>query len=185
LSENTIEYLKRNLDAEEQSEKPIQLPGDFYLSVASYAQLLKRASGSDVSEVANRLIRRQLEMVESMIKKLLVTRFKKAATQKTIAQLLPEERFICSIEESYNRHLQAFIEAVASGQPSAVELVRRKELGRSTTIRFIKHVDMLVGPDLRKYGPFEPDDLASMPAASADLLVANGEAVEVRPRDGP
>ncbi len=185
MSEPVLESLKKYLDAEEQSEKLLSLPGDLYSSIATYAQLLKRASSSGNSEVTNRLISKQSTMLGSMVRKLLQTRSSKAARQKAVAQLLPEERYVCSMEERYNKQLEAFIEAVASGQPSAVELARKSELSRSTTVRFLKHIDELIGLDLRRYGPFEPEDLASIPAANADLFVANGEAVEVALRDGP
>jgi len=184
LPESTLEYLKRCLDAEEQSEKLTLLPNDLYSRVATYAQLLRRTSGAGNSDVTNRLIIRQSAMLESMVRKLLETRARKAMVHKAVPQLLPEERHIVFVEETYNRELNAFIEAVASGQSSAVELAQKNELNRSTTVRFVKHVDELVGLDLRRYGPFEPEDLASLPAANADLLVANGEAITVNPREG-
>lgn len=185
MPEPTLESLKRYLDAEAQSDKVLPLPSEFYTTVAAYAQLLKRSANSGSSELANRLIAKQSEILASMVRNLMEARLSKAVSQKAVSQLLPEERYICSMEDTYTRRLDAFIEAVASGQPSAVELARKNELGRRTTIRFLKHVDELVGLDLRKYGPFEPEDLALIPAANADLLVANGEAVEVVPRAGP
>jgi DNA replication factor GINS len=185
LPEPTLDSLKKHLDAEEQSEKLLQLPNDFYLTVASYAQLLKRTSSSSSSELANKLIAKQSELLASMVRDLVRVRMSKASSQKAIPQLLPEERYVCSMERTYARNLDSFIQAVASGQPSIVELERKSELARSTTVRFLKHVDELVGLDLRKYGPYEPEDLALIPAANADLLVANGEAVEVTPRAKP
>jgi hypothetical protein len=44
-------------------------------------------------------------------------------------------------------------------------------------------VNELVGFDMRRYGPFEVDDVASIPAASADVLIAGGDAVEIVTRD--
>jgi len=183
LTEITIDYLKRHLDAEEQSEKLTQIPADLYATVASYAQLLKRTSGSGNSEVAVRLVARQSALLESMMRRLLETRGRKALAQKAISQLLPEERHVVSAGEAYAQKMRSFVDAVSSGQPSAVELARKSEMSRSATVRFLKHVNELVGPDLRRYGPFEPEDLASLPAVSAEVLVASGEAVEVRPRD--
>jgi len=185
MAEPVLESLKRHLDAEEQSEKLLQLPDDFYAKVATYAQLLKRSSNSGSSELAKRLIAKQSEMLSAMLRNLVHRRMSKATSHKALPQLLPEERYICSMESGYIRNLEDFIEAVSSGQPSAVEQARKNELSRSTTVRFLKHVDELVGLDLRRYGPFEPEDLALIPAANADLLIANGEAVEVIPRAGP
>jgi len=185
MAEPTLDSLKKCLDAEEQSEKPLPLPEGFYFAIASYAQLLKRTSSSSGSELTNKLIAKQSELLASMVRDLVRLRMSKASAQKAISQLLPEERHICSMERNYSRNLESFIQAVVSGQPSVVELERKNELARSTTVRFLKHVDELVGLDLRKYGPYEPEDLALIPAANADLLVANGEAVEVAPRAKP
>jgi DNA replication initiation complex subunit (GINS family) len=185
LAEPVLESLKRHLDAEEQSEKPVQLPDDFYLKVATYAQLLMRTSNSASSELTNRLIAKQMQLLSSMLRNLVERRMSKAVSQGGMATLLPEERYICSVESGYVRHLRAFIDAISSGQPSAVERARENELSRSTTVRILKHVDELVGLDLSNYGPFEPEDLALIPAANADLLIASGEAVEVVPRARP
>jgi DNA replication factor GINS len=183
LAELTIDLLKRNLEAEEQSEKLTSIPTDLYASVASYAQLLRRTTSSGASEVANRLIARQSTMLTSMVKSLLQIRARKALTLKAISQLLPEERSVVAIGEDYADRMLAFADAISSGQPSAVDVARKNEMSRSATVRFLKHVDELVGPDLRRYGPFEPEDLASLPASSAEVLVASGEAVQVRTRD--
>jgi len=163
----------------------LQLPDDFYVTVATYAQLLKRTSSSSGSDLTNKLIAKQSDLLGSMVRDLVHVRMTKASSQKSFAQLLPEERYVCSMERNYARNLDTFIQAVALGQPSTVEAERKSELARSTTVRFLKHVDELVGLDLRKYGPYEAEDLALIPAANADLLVANGEAVEVTPRAKP
>ena len=185
MPELMLDSLKKYLDAEEQSEKLFQLPDDFYVTVASYAQLLKRTLSSSSSELANNLISKQSELLGSMVRDLVGLRMSKASSQNAVPQLLPEERYVCSMERSFVSNLDSFVQAVASGQPSVVEAERKSELARSTTVRFLRHVDELVGLDLRKYGPYEPEDLALMPAANADLLVANGEAVEVTPRAKP
>ena len=183
MPELTIELLKKNLDYEEQSERLTQIPADLYVSVASYSQLLKRTAGSGSSELARRLVSRQSAMIASMVQSLLQTRARKALTQSAVSQLLPEERSVVAVGADYSEKMRAFAEAVSSGQPSAVDLARKDEMNRSATVRFLKHVDELVGPDLRRYGPFEPEDLASLPASSAEVLVASGEAVQVRARD--
>jgi hypothetical protein len=75
------------------------------------------------------------------------------------------------------------VEAVSSGQPSFVEFAHLSESQRNATVKFMKHVNELVGLDMRHYGPFEADDVAAIPAASADILIASGDAVEVITRD--
>lgn len=183
MAENTLEYLKRRLDSESTSESLIPLPTDFYSNLSAYTQKLKRSASSGASEVSVRLIASQSEMIESMVRQLLRLRTKKAMQQGALLQLLPEERYVCSAEQKFQKRFQTLVDAVSSGQPSFVEFAHLTESQRSVTVRFVRPVNELVGLDMRHYGPFEADDVASIPAASADILIAGGEAVEVYTRD--
>jgi DNA replication initiation complex subunit (GINS family) len=183
MPETTLEYLKRRLDSESQTESLLPLPNDFYSSLSAYSQKLKRSAGSGSSEISIRLIATQTKMIESMVRQLLGLRTKKAMEQDALPQLLPEERYVCSAEQRFQRRFQTLVDAVSSGQPSFIEFAHLTESQRSVTIKFIKHVSELVGLDMRHYGPFEAEDVASIPAASADILIAGGDAVEIYTRN--
>jgi DNA replication factor GINS len=183
MVESVLEYLKRRLDSETQAAALLPLPDDFYASIASYNQKLKRSAGSGASELVVRLSVTQSKLIESMVRQLLKTRTKKAMQQGALLQLLPEERYVCSAEHRFQKRFETLMEAVSAGQPSFVEFAHATENQRNITVRFVKHVNELVGLDMRRYGPFEPEDVASIPAASADILIAGGDAVEVYTRD--
>ncbi len=183
MPETTLEYLKRRLDSESQSESLLPLATDFYARLSTYSQKLKRSAGSGASEVSVSLIATQSKMIESMVRQLLKLRTRKAMQQNALLQLLPEERYVCSAEQRFQKRFQTMVEAVSSGQPSFVEFAHLSESQRSVTVKFVKHVNELVGLDMRRYGPFEADDVASIPAASADILIAGGDAAEVYTRD--
>jgi DNA replication factor GINS len=183
MPETTLEYLKRRLDSEGQSDPLLPLPSDFYSRISTYSQKLKRSAGSGSSEISIRLIATQSRMIESMVSQLLKLRTRKAMRQNALLQLLPEERYVCSAEQKFQRRFQTLVEAVSSGQPSFIEFAHLTESQRSVTVMFVKRVNELVGLDMRRYGPFEADDVASIPAASADILIAGGDAVEVYTRD--
>jgi DNA replication factor GINS len=183
MTETTIEYLKRRLDSEVQSQGLVPLPNDFYSGISTYSQKLKRSATSGASEISIRLTATQEKMLESMVMQLVRLRLRKAMTQNAVLQLLPEERYVCTAEQKFQRRLDAFVEAVSGGQPSFVEFAYLSESRRNITVRFVKHVNELVGLDMNRYGPFEAEDVASIPAASADILIAGGDAVEIRTRD--
>jgi DNA replication initiation complex subunit (GINS family) len=182
MAEILLEYLNRHLDLEEESKELLPLPADFYSRIAVYTRNLKRASSSSNSEVTNRLISRQSEIIQGIVSRFVALRAGKARASGSFAQLLPEERQVCLLQDSFERRIEEFVEAVTSGQSSYLELAIRKELGRNVTVRFVKPVSELIGSDLRRYGPFQPNDLASIPAANADILVANGEALVIHTR---
>ena len=179
MAETTLEHLKRQLDAEIQSEALAPIAADFYTRLSLYSQRLRRASGSANSEAALRLIARQTGMIASMSRQLLALRAGKAAAGGLYLQLLPEERYVCLVQQSYQRRFDALVDALSAGKPSFVDFAHRSETSRSMTLRFVRRTSEIVGADLRRYGPFEENDVASVPAANAAILVAGGDAVEV------
>ena len=183
MPETPLETLKRTLDSESQSEALLPLPSDFYSTLAAYSQRLKRSASSGSSDLVVRLTATQAHIIESMVRQLLRLRTRKALRQSTLPQLLPEERYVCSAEQRFQRRFQTMVEAVSAGQPSYIEFAHISESQRSVMVRFVKHVNELVGLDMRHYGPFEAEDVASIPAASADILIAGGDAVEINTRD--
>ncbi|MDG6953671.1 MAG: DNA replication complex GINS family protein [Nitrososphaerota archaeon] len=183
MPETTLDRLRRTLDSENQSTGLFPLSGDFYSEVSEYSQKLKRSAGAGASEVAVRLAATQTRLIESMVSQLLKVRSRKAIKQNAVLQLLPEERYVCSAEQRFQRRFQTLVDAVSSGQPSFVEFAHATENQRNVTVRFVRHVNELVGLDMRRYGPFEAEDVASIPAASADILIAGGDATEILTRD--
>jgi DNA replication factor GINS len=164
-----------------QSEALHQLPVDFYSRITQYNQKMRRTAGAGSAEATVRLLSRQTAMISSMTRQLLSIRTKKATGNLSL-QLLPEERYVVSIRESFQRRFDTFVDAITEGKPSFIEFAHRNESMRSMVVRFLKHTDEIVGGDMRRYGPFEVNDVASISASEAAILIAGGDAVEVRIR---
>lgn len=50
---------------------------------------------------------------------------------------------------------------------------------RQRVLRFLKETPSIIGADMTAYGPFKPEDVASIPQENARILVKQGVAVEV------
>ena len=50
---------------------------------------------------------------------------------------------------------------------------------KRSTIRFIKNIPAIMGADMKSYGPFVAEDVASLPPQNAQILVKQGLAVLV------
>jgi len=181
--DTALEGLRKQLDAEIQSRTLVALPHDFYTKLATYSQKLKRSGGPGSSDLVLRLIAVQAAMIESMSRELLALRADKAKDQAAFLQLLPEERYVFTAKRRSDRRFHAFVEALTLGQPSFIDHAKKSESERSVTVKFTKHVDEVVGLDLKRYGPFESEDVASLPAANADILILGGDAVEIFTRE--
>ncbi len=184
MPDGVLEGLKKALDSELETETTVQLPADFYSKISAYTQKIRRSAGPNASEATNRLVAKQVRMIDSMTRQLLSERSRKAAHERSLLRLLPEERYVCSAQQRAERRFDAFVEAVSVGQPSFIEFAHRSESERNVSIRVTRHVDELVGLDMRRYGPFESQDVASLPAVNAEILIARGDAVEVNGREG-
>ena len=180
MPDTVIEIMQRQLELEEATDALGQLPPGFYAMVSSYSQKLRRSSGQGMSDVVVHLAAVQEKMVRVMTREILTIRAKKASQLNSLRLLLPEERYVCSALKSYQERFDSFIEAVATGRPSLLARAKRDELERAVTVRFTKPVGELVGLDNRRYGPFESEDVASIPAASAEILLGAGSAEEVQ-----
>jgi len=191
---STIERLRQTLESEEASDALTMLPADTYIKLAGYAQKLRATSGSGGDDAPGRLARKQLWLMEGMTRRLLQVRLAKAAKEEaTMPQadesprpsrsLLPEERYVADVLHQLAKKEERFVKAVVDGQPSFFTLVQRRETQRMTTVRISKHVGEIIGADLKRYGPFDVNDVARLPVGNAQVMVASKQAVPVSSDD--
>jgi DNA replication initiation complex subunit (GINS family) len=183
LQEKILELLKRYLEAEEQSIKVVKLPEDTYVKLASCMQSLRRTNNANGNELANRLIKKQVEILQGITNQLLDIRLEKAIRQDAINDLLLEERYISRFYHESKKHHDRFINAILNGQPSFFTITSKKEMSNKIVVRFLKPVSEIIGFDLKRYGPFKVHDLAVVPFGNANVLVKNKEASPVYIRE--
>jgi DNA replication initiation complex subunit (GINS family) len=185
----TIERLRRVLESEEASEELTAIPADTYVTLSNYAQKLRATTGSSNDDAPGRLARKQLWLMEVMTRRLLQVRLAKAEKEGAMREggqpgpssksLLPEERYIDDMLRQLAKKEERFLKAVVDGQSSFFTLVQRRETQRMTTVRISKRVGEIIGADLKKYGPFEVNDVARIPMGNAQVMVASKQAVPI------
>lgn len=63
--------------------------------------------------------------------------------------------------------------------PGKKEKIQEKSIeDNAKTVRFLDTVDQFVGEELETYGPYNPNDVASLPQTLANILIEQGKAVE-------
>jgi DNA replication initiation complex subunit (GINS family) len=70
----------------------------------------------------------------------------------------------------------AFSKDILRGRLSIIEKVAKPTM---VVLRFVQEIPALVGSDLKTYGPFMPEDIATLPPENARVLIKQGIAVEV------
>jgi len=180
----TVEKLKQLLELEEASDTLTTLPSDTYVKLATYAQKLNSAAASSGDDISGRLAKKQLWLMGVMTKRLLQLRMTKAAREAgredgqppSTRNLLPEERYVNESSNRLAKKEERFAKAVVDGQPSFFTIAQRREVQRMTTVRVSKRIGEIMGADLKRYGPFEVNDVARLPLGNAQVMVASKQA---------
>ncbi|MBS7621824.1 hypothetical protein KEJ32_06920, partial [Candidatus Bathyarchaeota archaeon] len=66
-------------------------------------------------------------------------------------------------------------------QRQTINLQRELKQERKIVLRFLKDTPTIVGLDLKTYGPFKAEDVASLPVENAEMLVKRGLAQRILP----
>lgn len=180
-----------------------RLPPDFYARIADY---LKRINEEnllpDKKSVKVSLLSREANNVTVMLEELLLARYRKLLDAVSQNQTLPselltvEEAKMCESFLTFANAYQKFTKDLLQGQISQIPLQTPPHTSPQTTtqtvakgeaevdhkrvaLRFTKSIPAIIGADMKSYGPFMVEDVASLPVENAKILVKQGLAVQV------
>jgi len=172
----------------ERLSKDLQpLPKDFYEKAADYTRKLRENQRMiDSKTMKARLLQQELENSIRLSSEILVSRF-----EKMVDSLLSNEKpiptgFLARPEESiYQGLLQASNQSsrmkrnLSEGKRTETFSSPSEDLPQEILVRFACEIPAIVGVDLKTYGPFKPEDVASLPAENARALIHQGAAIKV------
>lgn len=159
------------------------LPRDFYAKLADYVKKMRKESRMlDKKTTKGRLMELELRNVNKMVEELIRLRYEKALektmTEKTVPRGLltaEEEKLQGEILPSTEAY-QSLLKSVLRGSLAPVE---RRGQPRQMVVRFLREVPAIIGSDMKPYGPFKVEDVASLPVENARILIRQGAALEV------
>jgi DNA replication factor GINS len=160
------------------------LPTDFYSRIAGYVRRIKEENRMlDKRTVKASLLEHEMERVKHMVRELVWARYKKLVILITENQKIPsglavEEAKLCAGFLSFTEAYQKFAKKLLQGQVLKVDVEKAR---KRVALRFLKAIPAVIGADLKTYGPFMAEDVASVPVENAKILVKRGlaEVVEV------
>ncbi len=156
------------------------IPTDLYKSVALYLKSTRNSNQIGESLITH-LKNREKEVMLKLTLSLLRLRLDKASKGRGIqeANLLAEERYILEAETLFEQRVGKIENALKNGQAALLTAIHEKQLKKLVTVRFLKGFDAIVGVDLKKYGPFQPEDIATIPLENAKPLISQGIVTEI------
>ncbi|MDR2202966.1 MAG: hypothetical protein LBE76_01410 [Nitrososphaerota archaeon] len=158
------------------------LPRDFYERIIQYLRKINEENSlTDNKALKTALLEREFVNVNRMLGELLRLRYKKIVKSTTQTQKLSTD--LLALEEiqlfesfvPFTEAYQKFTKSLLQGYISKSNQEPRKRI----TLRFSKDIPQIIGVDMKPYGPFIVEDLASLPAQNAKILVKQGLSVIV------
>jgi len=173
------------------------LPADFYARVSDYLKRIKEETRLvDKKTLKASLLEREMRNVNRIVGELLMARYRKLVrtigeTQKIPSDLLTSEEVkICEGFLPFAAGYHELIRNMMAGQTLTIKQAGAAELAEfveegikhesvRVVLRFLKAIPAIIGVDMKTYGPFAAEDVASVPAENAKILVKQGFAAAI------
>ena len=160
-----------------------RLPKDFFVRLARYVKKIREESRMlDEKTTRARLIQRELKNVKKLVRALIRLRYDKVLRNAMTGKIVPrdalteeEEKLQRGISPSVEAY-QAFFKKILTGRLPHLE---RGEEPKTIVVRFLQEIPAIIGSDMKAYGPFKPEDIATLPPENARVLIKRGVAMEI------
>lgn len=160
-----------------------KLPPEFYSRVADYMKRLREESRMlDKRTLKTNLLEAEMRNAKRMIHELILTRYRKiidkAAKDEEIAStsLAPEEKTVYSKLSPLAEAFKDFAKEIVRGR---IPIIKVEGEHTKVVLRFLKDVPAIIGADMKTYGPFKSEDVASLPVENTKILKKQGLAESV------
>lgn len=146
------------------------------------AELLGTLKGQGFEGVEAKVRDRLTELLANSARLLIEARLYKLRSNRELvdySKLTDEEKYaLDGMSDSADR-IDEVISATIKGRVKVLESIAVKVRSKQVLVRFLKPIESFVGVDMNKYGPFQQEDIASLPLENARSIVGSGLAVQV------
>lgn len=159
-----------------------EIEPDFYRTVSKFIGNLRK---QEFDGVENKIKNSLIDMSSELTSLLLKIRLQKIINIEPhdFENLLDEEKYILDAEEEKNERSEMILSATINGRLQLLESISYNHKTKTVVVRFLKDMDELVGADLQKYGPFQSEDIATIPYENAQALISKNIVTKVRWED--
>ena len=159
-----------------------EIDPDFYRNLSDFLGNLKK---QEFDGIESKIKKSLIEMTSDLAALLLNIRLEKTTKLDGIdfTNLLDEEKFILDAEEQKRERTEMILSATINGKSKFLESISQNHKTKTVVLRILQNVDEIVGADLEKYGPFKPEDIATLPYENAQALITKKVATKIHWED--
>lgn len=173
-----VSSLYATLLREIENDSVQEIDPQLYSNIARFLGNLKNQGYDGIeSKIKDSLV----SMITETVTLLLKIRIEKTTISGELdySNLLDEERYILDSEDELRQRKETILAATLNGRIKLLETVAKSHKSRAVVVRFLKSIDQIVGSDLQKYGPFEAEDVATLPFENARALISKKIATKI------
>ena len=177
-----INSLHHTVLRETENDSILEIDPNFYRNLSDFIGNLRKQEFDGVeSKIKDALI----EMATELTSLLIHIRLEKISKSEDIqfGNLLDEEKYILDSQEEQRERIEMILSATINGKSKYLESISLNHKTKTVVLRFLQKVDEIVGADLEKYGPFKPEDVATLPYENAQALITKKVATKIRWED--
>jgi DNA replication factor GINS len=174
---------------EKESHELQPLHREFYSNLSQYVKRQREELQMlDEKTLKACLLSEEHERVKKLLSDLIHSRYRKMFNSVLDGKNIPLDLLTSEEEVSYSgisstwKHMGDVLKDILRGRIPAVRQVKTMEKPKRILVRFLKAIPAIIGPDMKAYGPFNEEDVASLPAENAEVLLKRGVAMEVLTR---
>jgi DNA replication factor GINS len=181
LYDELYDAWKRELENRELEK----LSPNFYSRIADYLRRLKEEGRMlDKRTVKARLLKDEMRNAKRMVHELIQTRYRKLVKKAANGERIPSSFLTTEEKKIYTGVLplaEAYYSLTENILRGYAQKVNVEQKHKNAVLRFLKKVPEIIGADMKTYGPFKIEDVASLPLDNSKILVKQGlaERVEV------
>jgi DNA replication factor GINS len=169
----------------QESECPelVKLPPGFYGGIVEYMKKLKEESRMlDKRTLKANLLKKEMQNTKRMVKELVRARYRKILSKVTRGEEPPREVLTIEEEQIYAR-ISPLVETVSNFTSETLYGHGSKDMSdlkhKRIAMRILKEIPAIIGADMKTYGPFKAEDVASVPLENARILAKQNLAEKV------
>ena len=169
--------------AERETAEIQRLPRDFFVRLVGYVKRI-REEGRMLDNKTTRawLMQHEFRNVKKIVRDLIRLRYEKALRKAMTGKTVPQD-ILTEEEETLQRSISPSVEAyqdllkkILTGRLPNLE---RKKKPKKIVVRILQEIPAIIGSDMKAYGPFKAEDIATLPPENARVLIKQGVAAEI------
>ena len=182
------------LDAweKERHRQDIQpLPEGFFALMSEYTSRLRgQAEPADTTSLRGRLMEKERRYADTMLQEIAQLRLRKIVLAElenmpleSTSLTAEEKRLQVDLRRLLSAHSQELRQALlGEARPQEAERLPAREERPALAykvVRFLQSLPAIMGVDMKTYGPFKAEEVASLPLQNSENLIRRGIAKEV------